>query len=1529
MSERTSCFIIGDGALPIRCGEMLRAAGVLVHGVVADQEDTLAWAAAHGIPTLPGDGDLHEWMARRPFDFLFNIVNFTIPDPEVLALPRRMAVNFHDGPLPRYGGIHPTSWAILAGEADYGVVWHRMIDELDRGQVFLDTAAGKRRKAVDTGRILEREAVAVAADETAASLNTRCFEAGLRAFARLLARIEDGTLDEGEVQDLDQRSYFAKYERPAAAGLLDPDAAEEAARLVRAADFAPYANPFVAAKLLSADGPVVVQEAQQLDGRFEVLALATPEGAPLEAPWPPFLEVPADASLRATLDRLQRRSVRAEEAWLEALAPFEALRLDGEPAAELQDSVRLDLPSACQGEMAPAAILAALGRLHGQAQLGCLWQESAWTEAPGEAAAFYAPAAPLALDLEAEADLAGFAERVAATREAALRRGPFLRDLLGRHPHLHGLAAASGGVAADLLLRWEPRTAAEACGGARLVVDFLAGGTEAELHDFTTDGRLEALLPRLRHLLEAFAAAPEDALRGHLVLLEEERQRLRAWGRGPRVELPPTTTLLDAIQEQARAHPNRPAVTGGEATLSYQELDVRANRLAHRLGRSGVRRGDLVGLCLPREVDLLVAVLATWKCGAAYVPLDPAYPRDRLRFMAEDAKLRAILADAAHAALLPTEGAALLLLDRVLPEAAAEPETAPAGGPRQADLAYVIYTSGSTGRPKGVMVEHRQLLNFAAAMEPHLEVEGLDGPGRWLAVTSLNFDISVLELLVTLGRGMEVVLHREEEAAVDPVPQEHGDRPLAFSLSYFGTDGGASGRERYRLLEEGVRFADRHGFAAVWTPERHFHAFGGHFPNPAVTSAALATITERLQLRAGSCVVPLHHPLRIAEEWAVVDNLSDGRAGIALASGWQPNDFVLRPEAYEERHRLLEEGIDGLRALWRGEAMRLADGRGEEVEVVVHPRPVQPELPLWLTAAGNPETFHLAGRKGCHVLTHLLGQDDEELRERIDLYRAAWREAGHPGEGQVALMVHSYVGASVEEARAAVEQPMKDYLRTAVSLVEKAAWEWPAYREKVGGSGAAFRPEELAEEDVEAILDFAFHRYFEKSGLFGDADRAVAFADRMKGLGVDELGCLVDFGVPAEQVLAQLPRLEAVMRRVNRAPESEDASAEDGSILGLLRRHRPTHLQCTPSMARMMVHDEETREALVPLDRLLIGGEAFPPDLARLLETTVQGKVLNMYGPTETTIWSTVHELDGIVDQVPIGRPLANTDVLVLDPAGEPVPPGALGELCLGGEGVTRGYLDRLELTAARYVPYRYVTDRDARLYRTGDLVRWDEEGNLEFHGRLDQQVKLRGHRIELGEVEAALADLPEVREAVALVREDVPGDQRLVAYLCVEEALPEPGELRARLRARLPESAMPQVFCVLDRFPTTPNRKIDRKAFPPPQLASAADEEVQAPKSATEEELAAIWCEVLGLERVGRDRNFFELGGHSLLSVKVQIEVKQRLGRQLGLVDLFRHPTLRGLAAFLDGTGDEADLSAATDRAQARRAARGRRRRR
>lgn len=1538
MSERISCFILGDGAMPIRCGEMLRAAGVLIHGVVCDDPATQSWAAEHGIPTLDPAGDLLAWMERRPFDYLFNIVNFTIPDQEVLQLARIAAINFHDGALPQFAGIHPTSWALAQQATEYGVVWHRMLDEQDRGQVFLDTTSGKRRKAIDTGRVLLRESFALQGEECAADLNTQCFEAGLRSFAQLLQHIVAGELPAGEMQDLEQRSYFAKYERPAAGALLQPEQAAESAALVRACQFAPYDNPFAAAKLWTATGPVVVHAADVVEGRLRLLAASTPEGQEIDvASLQPQLAALPDASkLRPLLSRLQRRSIRAEEAWCQALATFVPMPLSNLPAAVAPNSMQeqsLSLPDGLRGERAAAAVLAALARLSGSRHAGMLWQEPAWSASLQQAAPFFAPAAPLSLELAEEDSFASWTARVAQERHATLRRGPFLRDLLSRFPRLSAHCGRGEGVQAPVLLRFDLPPLAALPPGVELVFSLDEFGDQIHCQA-AANLDLAAILPRLEQLVQAFQREPEATLVHHSLLFEEEHARLRSWGRGPREALPADPTILHSIQQVCARHPQRIAVHAGAEALSYQELDVRANRMAHYLRECGVRRGDLIGLCLPREANLMVSLLAVLKCGAAYVPLDPAYPVDRLRFMIEDAQLRLVLSDRTHAALLPRDLVRVALLDEEATRLATCAGTAPASGPEERDLAYVIYTSGSTGQPKGVMIEHRQLQNFALAMEPYLSIDGQqDHPGRWLAVTSLNFDISVLELLVTLSRGMEVILHREEEREAEVGVQKHADKPLAFGLFYFSSDADAAAEssestpDRYRLLLEGARFADEHGFSSVWTPERHFHAFGGLYPNPAVTAAALATTTKRVQLRAGSCVLPLHSPIRIAEEWSVVDNLSQGRAGLALASGWQPNDFVLRPEAYEERYRILEEGIDQLRALWKGETMRLPDGRGVEVDVAIHPAPVQPVLPLWLTAAGNPETFRLAGRKGCHVLTHLLGQDDEELAHKIALYREAWQEAGHEGRGSVTLMVHTFIGNSVAESKEVAREPMKAYLRTAVSLVEKAAWEWPAYREKVGGSGASFRPEELAEEDVEAILDYAFERYFEQSGLFGDRARAMAFADRMKGLGVDELGCLCDFGIPTDVVLEQLPRLQKVMQGVNRPPQEEGDEAQ--SILQLLERYQPTHMQCTPSMAQMMVLDADTRAAMAPLARLLIGGEAFPPALARQLLELVDGKVLNMYGPTETTIWSTCHVLDQAEEQVPIGKPIANTDLLVLDETGEPVPLGALGELYIGGEGVTRGYLERPELTSSRFVPYRWIQDRQARLYRTGDLVRWNQQGVLEFHGRLDNQVKLRGHRLELGEIEAALTTHPSIREAVAMVREDNPGDQRLVAYVIAAGAAPEASELRSFLQLRLPESYLPQQFAFLEQFPTTPNRKIDRKAFPPPQRSLGQTAAVVEAESQTQRVVAEIWQELLGLDGVGIDQNFFEIGGHSLLSVKVQIEIKQRLGQTLGLVDIFRYPTIRGLAALLDGEQDDgkAVLAKAGKRASARRQASARRR--
>ena len=300
---------------------------------------------------------------------------------------------------------------------------------------------------------------------------------------------------------------------------------------------------------------------------------------------------------------------------------------------------------------------------------------------------------------------------------------------------------------------------------------------------------------------------------------------------------------------------------------------------------------------------------------------------------------------------------------------------------------------------------------------------------------------------------------------------------------------------KYELLLEGAKIADQNGFCAVWTPERHFHAFGGPYPNPSVTGAAVAGVTSRIGVRAGSCVAPLHHPARIAEDWAVIDNLTNGRAGLAIASGWQPDDFVLRPENTPPNNKpAMLEAIETLRKLWRGEAVAFPRQDGSLHEVVTQPRPVSKELPVWVTTAGNPKTWQEAGRIGANVLTHLLGQSVAEVGEKIKIYHAALREAGHdPDDFTVTLMLHSYLGADREAVRETAREPMKDYLRSAAALIKQYAWAFPAFK-KPAGAENAFDLDlgSLDAEEMDAILEFAFLRYFEDSGLFGTVEDALA-----------------------------------------------------------------------------------------------------------------------------------------------------------------------------------------------------------------------------------------------------------------------------------------------------------------------------------------------------------------------------------------------------------------------------------------------------
>ncbi len=889
------------------------------------------------------------------------------------------------------------------------------------------------------------------------------------------------------------------------------------------------------------------------------------------------------------------------------------------------------------------------------------------------------------------------------------------------------------------------------------------------------------MVGHLERLLASAVAAPDQPLSTLPLLTAQERHELVVTRNETRLPLPEDPSIQARFEAQVARTPDAVALLFEDQRLTYRQLDVRANQLAHHLRALGVKADEPVALCLERSLDMVVGVLGILKASGAWLPLDPAFPADRLAFIASDAsasvlvtqeRLRDRLPPTPHVVCLDTQRAELCRH----PEAPPESQSAPH------HLAYVIYTSGSTGRPKGVMIEHRQALSFFTAMDPLLG----DGPARtWLAVTTLSFDISILELLWPLTRGDRVVIQGEAESffsAPRPARRASAARKLDFSLFFFAnSEDRTQQQDKYELLLDAVRFADTHGFSAVWTPERHFHDFGGLYPNPAVLAAALATLTRQVKIRAGSVVLPLHNPIRVAEDWSVVDNLSHGRAGVSFATGWQANDFVLAPEHYADRKQVMLQGLQTLRDLWSGGTLHRKDPNGADVEVTLRPRPLQPRLPVWLTAAGNPETFELAGQLGANVLTHLLGQSLEQLRDKFTLYREAWKRHGHgPEGGHITLMLHTFVGADRDTVRDTVRAPFLDYLRTSFDLMKRLA-------QSLGQDADAQR---LSAKDLDALLSRAFDRYFEQSGLFGTPESCRAMIEQLEELGVDEVASLIDFGIDAGTVMKGLEHLNTLRERSHAHAGAEPA---DFSIPAQLLRHGVTHMQCTPSLARMLTLDPRGAGSLRALNTLLVGGEALPLALAQQLRELVPGRVLNMYGPTETTIWSTTWSLDALNGAVSIGRPIANTQVYVLDSHLQPVPSGVPGELYLGGAGVARGYLGQPALTAERFITDPFTNDAAARLYRTGDLVRYRPDGALEFLGRADHQVKVRGFRIELGEIEAALQRHPGVRESVVVAREDVPGDTRLVAYLVPSASARAPGPERtdgrhdARPRHRLP----------------------------------------------------------------------------------------------------------------------------------------------
>ncbi|MFT6829925.1 MAG: natural product biosynthesis luciferase-like monooxygenase protein [Planctomycetota bacterium] len=1540
------CVLIGSDSLLMQCGEVLTSKGHRILRVVTDAPRVRDWAEAAGIEVIDAATDYGDSLANTTFDYLFAITHLALIPDSVLRVPKRGAINFHDGPLPGYSGLNTPVWAIHNGEAEHGVTWHQMDAEIDKGDILIERT------------------FPIEENDTALSLNTRCFEAGLDTFGELL----DGLSDQSIVpvpQSGTNRRYYLRSDKPDGLAVLDwTQPAKRTSALIRALDHGRYANPLTSPKIVNGSQAVIAIRAetveisdggapgQLIEADAQTFVVCTQEGGLRVTEVTDLSGRALDATAAMKLlnarvgDQLtvltpdQRGALsdqgkgisRAEAHWVNALRNAEGTDLPWSRLSETPEHgfERIELqweqdvaaePTAHIAASRIAALGLAIAKLTGKRDLtiGLGFPGESPIAGPGEG--LFSDRTLLEFKLEGGQTLAELVAAVAGNIDRAVKRGPWARDVFARTPELRERSTpfSDGGVnihveITDAIEAFEPRSSDQ--------LALAISPSNGRAHLFAETSGLDADAPaRLARAITgvegSIASSPNARISDVSIAADAERERvLREWN-DTRVAIDESLCIHDVIAKRAAATPTEVAVVFDDETLTYGELDQRARTLAAHLAHRGARPGVLIGIHVERSLDLAVCILAVLYAGAAYVPLDPAFPVDRVSLMIEDSGLELVLGHSESLARLAVPDSKRIAIDLPLPA-----DRGTAASSRPEDLAYVIYTSGSTGRPKGVMVEHRNVINFFAGMDERIPHEPA---GTWLAVTSLSFDISVLELLWTLSRGFKVVIYKDQDQTEAQLPTSPAG-PMDFGIFLWGNDAGP-GKHKYELMLEAAKFGDTHGFSSVWTPERHFHAFGGPFPNPSVTSAAIAAVTDRIGIRAGSCVSPLHHPIRIAEEWSVVDNISDGRVGISFASGWQPDDFVLRPEAFGDNKEQMFRDIETVRRLWRGEAITF-DGPKGPVEHTTLPRPVQEELPVWVTSAGNPDTYRRAGTSGGNVLTHLLGQSVEELEGKLRIYREAREAAGFdPATGQVTLMLHTFVSDDFDAVRETVRGPMKRYLASATALVKKYAWSFPAFKRPDGATPELdeINLDDLSEEEWDTMMEFAFERYYETSGLFGTPESVQPMIARLTAAGVDEIACLIDYGIDNETVLSHLPQIDRARALANR---SQGGEATPHSLASQMRRHQVTHMQCTPSMVRMLLQDERNAGAFAELENLMIGGEALPISLARELASVTPARITNMYGPTETTIWSSTSEVVPSADTVTIGRPIANTAMYVLDADRQPLPVGVPGNLFIGGKGVVRGYLNRPDLTQERFVPDPFIDGQ--RMYDTGDVASWNEEGTLDFVGRSDHQVKVRGYRIELGEIESLIEARDEIGTCVVIVREDVVGDQRLVAYFTGAKADVDSGSVRSDLQAALPPYMVPSHFVQLKAFPLTPNAKIDRKGLPEPKSASlGAEPSADSPPPSGEIEalVADKWCEVLGLNTVGTTDNFFDIGGHSLLVVKLQRSLKGLTPKPVTLTDLYRFPTIGSLANWLQSTDAPAGVTAGTSRAAQRREAAVRRR--
>ena len=788
--KQFSCLLIGEGTLPIQCAELLLERGHQILGIISPDGLIGDWAKEKGISHIRPTDNLLAFLNRQPFDYLFRIVNNSVLPKKILELPRQGAINYHDAPLPKYAGVNATSWALMQQEKTHGVSWHRMSE------------------VIDGGDILKQVSLDIAKGETAFTLYGKCYEAAIHSFAQLIDEISLGKAV-ATPQNLNDRTYFSPSKRPSAGGLLSFNrCAYELDALVRALDFGPYPNPLGLAKLAIERDFIVVSQLEVLDefsqaspgtitgietdflkvstSSYEVALrqVQTLEGEALSIP--DFVENFAlqvgyrfqdiEPDLAKSIENFNSLIAKHEAFWVERLASLQPLAIPyaERTASHLKqkrfESVKMPVPDEvisfwreCHpdwnlGDFLLAVFVGYLARIGGTDDFDIGFRDVELARELNGSTGFFAAYVPCHLEINLEQSFEEFFETVREQVALTKQHKTYARDAVVRYPELRSVPElGSEQIFPVVIERVEKLDDHQASPGNEFTFIISEDGKEcgwfynAEALDGDSIARM---VEQFTIFLQGIVTDSSQHLAYLPLLSEEERHKILVEWNDTKADYPLDKCIHQLFEEQVERTPDNVAVVFEDQQLTYRELNVRANQLAHYLQKLGVGPEVLVGICVERSLEMVVGVLGILKAGGAYVPLDSEYPKERLAFMLEDAQVSVLLTQRTLVEILPKCSAQVVYLDadEFAPKAGVNNPTNKA---QANNLAYVLYTSGSTGTPKGVAIEHHStiaLLDWATGVFTREQLAGV------LASTSFCFDISVFELFVPLSCGGKVIL---------------------------------------------------------------------------------------------------------------------------------------------------------------------------------------------------------------------------------------------------------------------------------------------------------------------------------------------------------------------------------------------------------------------------------------------------------------------------------------------------------------------------------------------------------------------------------------------------------------------------------------------------------------------------------------------------------------------------------------------------------------------------------------------------